>query len=180
MSHELLISRMRSHRGPEVASLDEFFAQSGQDVFNRMNDVARQSPQVVDDAAVDWAVSRIGESPGSVFYLLLNIAWKDESRREKMIARYRSLMAAHPQAALKCAGYNLHEYNQLLDAEWMAAADGLFDHDPDGTWGIFESAAMYQSHLITPALTDAFEARRAAMPRDYFVSMVSLARLRPD
>jgi hypothetical protein len=37
-------------------------------------------------------VSRIAESPGSVFYLFLNLAAKDEKRREAMIARFRSLM----------------------------------------------------------------------------------------
>ena len=180
MSHELLISRMRLHRGPEVRSLDEFFAHSGEEVFNRMNDVARQSPQVVDDAAVEWAVGRIGDSPGSVFALLLNIAWKDEERRERMIARYRSLMEAHPKPALACAGYNLHEFHPLLDAQWLADADRLFDHDPDGAWGIFESAAMYEQEFITPALIEAFERRRAAMPRDYFVSLLSLAPRRPE
>ena len=29
MSHKVLISRMRSYRGPEVESLDEYFAQAG-------------------------------------------------------------------------------------------------------------------------------------------------------
>jgi hypothetical protein len=180
MSHQSLISRMRSHRGPEVASLDEYFAQSGNEVFNRMNDVARTSPGTVDDAAVDWAVSRIAESPGSVFALFLNIAAREEERRERMIARYRSLMAAHPGPALRCAGHNLHEYHRLLDAEWLAAADRMFDLDPEGAWGIFESAALYEKRLVTPALIEAFELRRSGMPLDYFASMFSLAVERPE
>jgi hypothetical protein len=180
MSHQSLISRMRSHRGPEVASLDEYFAQSGQEVFNRMNDVARMSPGTVDDAAVDWAVSRIAESPGSVFALFLNIAAREEERRARMIGRYRSLMAAHPGPSLHCAGTNLHEYHRLLDAEWLEAADRMFEQDPEGAWGIFESAALYEKHLITPALIEAFELRRSGMPRDYFVSMLSLAVDRPE
>jgi hypothetical protein len=177
MDHKALISRMRSRHGPEVETLDEYLAEAGQEVFNRLNDVARSSPTSVDDAAVEWVVSRIAEAPGSVFYVLLNIAARDENRRERMIARYRSLMETHPAPALRCAGYNLHEYHRLLDAGWLAAADRLFDHDPEGAWGIFESAAMYEREFVTPELIEAFEKRRAAMPVDYFVSMLSLQLL---
>ena len=180
MSHEHLISRMRSHRGPAASTLEEYFAQAGQEVFNRMNDVARASAKLVDDAAVDWAVGRMADAPGSVFHLFIAIAANDEERRGKMIDRYRSLLEKWPKEGLGCAGYNLHEFNRLLDAEWMSAADRLFDHNPEGAWGIFESAAMYRQQFITPALIDSFEARRAAMPRDYVVSMLSLAGDRPE
>jgi hypothetical protein len=180
MSHESLLARLRSHRGPEVSTLDEYFKTSGQEAWNRLNDVARGNPGAVDDEAVEWAAARIADAPGSLFHLLLTIAAKDEERRARMIARFRSLMPAHPGPALHCAGYNLHEYNFLLDDEWLAAADALFDHNPEGAWGIFESAAMYQKKYVSSALIDAFEARRAALPRDYFVSMLSLAGKRPE
>lgn len=180
MGHESLISRMRSHRGPEVASLDEYFAQSGVDVFHRMADVARSNPNLIDDAAVDWAMTRAAEGPGSVFSMLLNLAAKAEPRRAALMARARSLLEAHPQPVLHSAGYWFHEFHYLLDEGWLAAADRLFDRDPEGGWGVFEAAAMYERELITPALIEAFEARRAAMPLDYFVSMVSLARHRPE
>jgi hypothetical protein len=179
MSHQALISLMRSRRGPEVGTLEEYFKEKGQEAWNRLNDVAHGNPSAVDDGVVEWAAARMAEAPGSFFYLLLNIAAKDENRREGMIARYRSLMPVHPGPALRCAGHNLHEYNFLLDDEWLAAADALFEHDPEGAWGIFEAAAMYRPKYVTPALVDAFEARRAAMPRDYFVSMLSLAGERP-
>jgi hypothetical protein len=180
MSHEPLISRMRSHRGPEAASLDEYFAASGVDVFHRMADVARSSPGMVDDAAVDWAMARAAESPGSVFAILVNVAAKAEPRRPAMLARARTLLEAHPQPVLHSAGYWFHEFHYLLDEGWLAAADRLFDRDPEGGWGIFEAASMYERELITPGLIEAFERRRAAMPLDYFVSMVSLARHQPE
>lgn len=180
MTHEQLISRMRSHRGPEAASLEEYFTNSGADVFHRMADVARSSPGLIDDVAVDWAMSRAAGSPGSVFAILVNLMAKAPERRAALLARCRSLLDAHPGPVLHSAGYWFHEFHPLLDEGWLAAADRLFDRDPEGAWGIFEAASMYESELITPALIESFEARRAAMPLDYFVSLVSLARQQPE
>jgi hypothetical protein len=180
MDQRSLISRMRSHRGPEFKTLDEYFAQAKLEVFNRMNDVARSSPADVNDEAVEWAVSRMDASPGSIFYLLLTLAAKDLGRRPAMIARYRTLMKVYPEPALKVAGHHLHEYHYLIDGEWLGAADKLFDQYPTGAWGIFEAAAMYEQVFMSPALVDAFEARRAAAPLSYFKSMLSLAPGRPE
>lgn len=175
MDHHPLLSMLKSHRGPDAATLDEYFDRAGQEAWNRLNDLARRSWKAVGDEVLDWAEKRMAETPGSYFYLLLNIAMKDDERRAALVARYRRLLPVHPKEGLRCAGYNLHEYNALLDDDWLAAADAHFDHDADGAWGIFESAAMYRPKFITPALVDRFEARRAAMPKDYFVSMLSLA-----
>src|SRR6185503_16415378 len=144
MSQERLLSMLRSRRGPEVASLDEYFQKSGQEVFDRMNDVARRTPGAIDEEALAWALKNIAHSPASVFFLLINIAAGDEARRDATLARYRELMKEHPGPALRVAGIHLHEYNRLLDGEWIDAADRLFDHEPEGAWGIFESAAMYR------------------------------------
>jgi len=171
---------MRSHRSPEVHSLDEYFEKFGWEAFNRLNDVARQSPKTVDEEAIEWAVKRIAEGPGSVFYLLLNIAARDPERQASMIARYRSLLDAHPKEGLDCAGTNLHEYHPLLDAEWLAAGVRLFDHSPEGAWDLFKAASMYESHLITPELLAVFEARRNARPFEYAVCMLSLGHRYPE
>jgi hypothetical protein len=85
----------------------------------------------------EWAVGRIGDSPGSVFALLLNIAWKMRSAGEDDRA-IPEPDGGSSEAGAGVAGYNLHEYHPLLDAQWLADADRLFDHDPDGAWGIFE------------------------------------------
>jgi len=180
MSHEHLLSRMRQHRGPEVRTLDEYFEKSGQEAFNRLNDVARQSPQLIDEDAVEWAVKRIADAPGSVFYLFLTVAFKDPARRPAMIDRCRSLLDTYPEKGIGCAGYNLHEYHPLLDAEWLAAAVRLFDHNPEGAWSIFKAASMYESHLITPELVEVFEARRGVRPFEYAVCMLSLGHRYPD
>jgi hypothetical protein len=175
MSDEPLLSMLRGGRGPEVATLEEYFAKEGQKAWNRLNDIARGSAGSVGDDMIEWASRRMAETPGSFFYLLLTLAAKDKERRDKMIALYRRLMHDHMGAALHCAGYNLHEYHYLLDPEWLETARVQFDHNPEGAWGILESAAIYEPHLVLPAHIDAFEARRAAMPKDYFVTMLSLA-----
>jgi hypothetical protein len=180
MSHELLLSRMRMHRSPDYRTLDEYFEHSPQEVFNRMNDVARQSPELVDEEAVEWAIRRIENFSGSVFALLFNLAAKNRARGASLIARYRSLMEAHPATGLGCAGHYLHEYHPLFDDEWLVAAVRYFDHNPEGAWDMFKAASMYESHLITPELVEAFEARRTAGPRNYVVSMLSLGHRYPD
>lgn len=180
MTHRSLIAAMRSRRGPEVESLDAYLEQFGFEVFNRLNDVARSSPELVDGAAVEWAVGHADRSPGSVLALLLNLSAKDPDRRAELRGPCRTLLAAHPAEGLRCAGYNLHEHHFLLDDEWLAAAHELFDQDPEGAWGIFESASMYEPHLIREEHLASFEARRPSMPRDCFVCLLSLALHRAD
>jgi hypothetical protein len=180
MSHELLISRMRSRQSSELRTLEEHFERFGLETFNRMNDVARQSPGVVDEEAVEWAVKRIADAPGSVMYLLLTIAWKDEPRRASMIARYRTLLEAYPKEGLQVAGIHLHEYHPLLDEEWLAAAVRLYEHNPGGAWDLFKAASVYESRLITRDLVDVFEARRAARPFEYSCCMLSLGHRFPE
>ncbi len=169
-----LLSQIRDRRGPEAATLDEYLAKAGHEAWNRLRDVARRSPEAVTDEAVECAARRAAEAPGSFFALLLDLAARNPARRERLVLRFRELMPLHPGPALGAAGYNLHEYQAILDEGWITIARDFFDHNPEGAWGIVESAAMYQKHLVTDAIVDAFEPRRAAMPRDYFVTMFSL------
>lgn len=171
---------MRGHRGPEVDTLEEYFSQAGQEAWNRLGDVARSSPTSVGDDVVEWVSKRIAESPGSLLFIMITIAARDEDRRERMVARCRELFSAYPGEALRVGGYNLHEYHRLLDDPWLALAHGQFDRHPKGAWGIFEAASMYEHRLIRPEHIESFESRRAAAPREYFVSMLSLARHHPD
>lgn len=180
MSHSALISLMRSHRGPEVSTLEEYFKQAGQEAWNQLNDVSRRRPELVDDDVVEWTLARMTQAPHSMFYLLLNLSAKDEHRKARLIDRYHELLKGFPGPGLHVAGINLHEYNHLLDERWLATADSLYEYSPEGAWGIFESAAMYRPKFVTPELVFTFERRRSGGPRDYFRSMLSLARWWPE
>ncbi|MBV8878522.1 MAG: hypothetical protein JO332_01030 [Planctomycetaceae bacterium] len=180
MNHEQLISRMRQRHEPQLKTLDDYYTIAPGEVMNRLCDVGRQSPQLIDAAALEWASRHLGDHAGSFFALLINLAARDKERRASLLAQYLSLVPQHPGPALHTAGYYLHEYHVLLDAGWIALADRDFDHDPEGAWGIFEAASMYEWEFITPRDIDRFEARRARGPRDYFVSMLSLGDHWPD
>src|SRR5262249_4882035 len=80
----------------------------------------------------------------------------------------------HPSDALRVAGHHLHEYNRLLDRDWLETADRLFDRNPEGAWGLLGAAAMYQPQVIPPGCLDRFEPRRGARPRYYLITMLSL------
>ncbi len=166
---------MRQRHEASLRTLDDYYAVAPGEVLNRMCDVGRQSPSLVDEAAIDWASRHLDEHAGAFFALLIQIAARDEGRRAALLARYQALLRDHPSPALSAAGYHLHEHNALLDAGWIDLADRHFDANPDGAWGLFESAAMYRPAFITPDHVDRFEQRRATLPRDYFVSMLSLA-----
>ncbi len=172
-----LLNHLRGYRGPEAATLDEYFDRAKQEAWNRMCDAARGNARIVDDAAIEVAVRRRAEAPGSFFALLIYIAAKDAERRDAMIALFRKHLPEHPGRALAAAGYNLHEFHRLLDRQWIADARAHFDADPEGAWGILESAAMYERHCVSPEDVDWFEARRATLPRDYYVVMLSLGHV---
>jgi hypothetical protein len=180
MSHETLIAHLRQNRGPEASSLDEYFAEAKQGGWNRLVEIARGYGNLIDDTVIEWASSHMDLSPGSFFSLLINLAAKDESRRERLVALYRERMAACPGPALGVAGYYLHEWCRILEPGWLAVAQTYFDHEPEGAWGILESASLYRQDLVTDAQVDWFEARRATMPRDYYVVLLSLAGHRPE
>ncbi|HLY09461.1 MAG TPA: hypothetical protein VKW04_09185 [Planctomycetota bacterium] len=175
MNHEQLISRMRQRHEATLKTLDEYYAHAKGEVLSRLCDVGRQSPSLVDDAAIEWASRHLDEYAGAFFALLIQIAARDEGRRKTLLARCKAMLPEHSPAGLGAAGYHLHEHNALLDPEWIELADRLFDRNPDGAWGIVESAAMYRPSVLTPDTVDRFEKRRASIPRDYFVSMLSLA-----
>src|SRR5579863_1506258 len=180
MSHENLISLMRSHRGPRVDSLDAYFDEAGPEAWYRLIDVARMQPTLVDDQALDCARARVAQAPGCFFALLLTLAARDEPRKGMSLELFRRFLPEHPAEALQMAGIHLHEYCRLLDEEWLSTADRLFDRNPEGAWGIFESASMYRSNLVTDPQIESFEERRRERPRAYFVSLLSLAAQRPD
>jgi hypothetical protein len=167
---------MRQRHQAPFKSLDEYYADSGGEVLNRMCDVACMSPSLVDDAAIEWASRHLDQNAGAFFAMLIELAARDEARRAPLLELYRRLLPEHPERGLGAAGYRLHEHHRLLDPAWIDLADRHFDRNPEGAWGIFESAAMYEDSLLTPELMDRFEARRATMPGDYFVSILSLAQ----
>jgi hypothetical protein len=181
MSQRTLLNRIRGNRGREAATLDEYFDNEGLNAWGRLRDVARGgATDLIDHEAIVWASRRIAESPAAFFALLLDISAKDEKRREPLFRLFCERMPEYPAAALGAAGYNLHEYNRILKVEWLDVAQKYFDHDPEGAWGVFESAAMYRPKLVSDERIDWFETKRATMPRDYFVSMLSLARHWPE
>ncbi len=167
-------------RGTEGETLDEYFDRAKHEAWSLLRQTARSHSGAVDAVAIELAVRRRAESPGAFFALLLDIAFKDVERRPLMIALFQTHLPEMPGPAMSAAGYNLHEYNYLLSADWIALARTHFDADPEGAWGIAESAAMYQPHCLTPNDVDWFEARRATLPRDYFVIVLSLASRWPD
>ncbi len=180
MSHEQLISHLRQRQHPPLKTLDEYYAEAGAEVLNRMCDVARRSPEMVDNAALEWAAGHLDSSAGAYFALLIHMMAKDEERRPALRALFRTHLPGQEGPALRAAGYNLHEHCRMLDAEWLDLADRCFDMNTEGAWGIVESAAMYRADLLTPEFVDRFEARRATRPRDYFVTMLSLAGRWPE
>jgi hypothetical protein len=50
--HRRLLSRLPERRGPEIASLEAWFAEHGQNAWNRLHDVGRSDPALIDDEAV--------------------------------------------------------------------------------------------------------------------------------
>ena len=175
MTRHPILGFVQGHRGFESGSLDDYFDKAGTEAWSLVRQMGRSNPGIVDESVLELATRRIAESPGAFFALLLDIAFKDPARRADMIGRFRRLFSAYPGPALGAAGYNLHEYHALLDPAWIAVAREHLDANPEGAWGIVEAAAMYEHDCLTPADVDWLETRRATMPRDYFVVMLSLA-----
>jgi hypothetical protein len=163
-----------------LPTLDEFFAERGQRAWDRLCDAARAGPDLITDEVVEWASRRSDQAPGSLFAGFLNVAARDDRRRDELIGRCRRLAEARPGAVLGAAGFHFHEHNRLLDEEWLRLAEVHFDAHTEGAWGIFEAAAMYRPDLILPSHLGLFEARRSSLPRDYFVCLFSLAGHWPD
>lgn len=146
--------------------------------WHRLREAARANPAVVDGEVLDWLAAHIAQEPRTVFAALLDVAGRDEQRAPVIVARYRELMKSHPGPALGAAGYNLHEYNHLLDRQWIADARALFDHDVEGAWGIALAASAYAPEVLAPEDVDWFEAR--ADSGDYFRLMFQLAESDPS
>jgi len=180
MDQKNLLSMLRTRRSPEVDTLDEYFAQAPDEAWERLFDVACSHTKALDDEALEWAIARMAASPGTVFAVLINLAAKEEDRRKPLLDRYLALLPFHPERGLGVAGYQMHQHNRLLEEPWLDAALAHYERNPEGAWGVFESAAMYRPRLIRPDHVEAFEARRAGMPVDYFTSMLSLAGHRPE
>ena len=78
MPFESLLDQLRRRRGPEAASLDEYFDKAGPEAWNRLVDLARQNPSSVAPDVVAWAAERRSQAPNSFFALLVNLAARDE------------------------------------------------------------------------------------------------------
>ncbi len=180
MSDDALIQQLRQGRGPQAASLEEYFAAAKQSAWNELRNLARRAPGAVSDEVIDWTSKRLDEAPGSFFALLLDVAAKDPERRGRLIERFRREFPRHPKEALDAAGYNLHEYHDLLDRGFVDLALAHHDASPEGAWGILESTSMYEAQLLSPADLEAFHARRGGWPRDYAVCLLSLAKRWPE
>jgi len=180
MSHQQLLSHLRQRQHPPITTLDEYYAEAGPEVLNRMCDVARRSPGLIDAAALEWAAGRLDGAAGPYFALLINLIAKDAERRSALRELFRKHAADHPADALRVAGHWLHEYCRHLDPEWIDWADRLYDQNPEGSWGVVYSAAQYRPELLSPALLDRFEPRRSTQPRAYFITLFSLAHHDPE
>ena len=180
MSHESLIHQLRQGRGPQAATLEDYFSQAKHAAWNELRNLARRSAGSVPDDVIEWTSKRLEESPGSFFALLLDVAAKDKERRGAMIERFHRHFPRHPKEALDAAGYNLHEYHYLLDRAFVDLALAHHDASPEGAWGILESTSMYEAQLLTPADLEAFHARRAGWPKDYAVCLFYLAKRWPE
>ncbi|MCC6741932.1 MAG: hypothetical protein IT452_23130 [Planctomycetia bacterium] len=180
MSETSLIGHIRGWRGPDAATLDEFVEKAGNEAFSRLCDAARSSPEQFDAGVLAWLEERAEKAPWAAVCCFLHVANKDWRRRRELNEAARRVIARFGGQGLGAAGYHLHECHVAMDDEWLAAARAWFDADPEGAWGILEAAAMYEPEFVLPAHVDWFEARRATMPRDYAVVMLSLARHWPD
>jgi len=174
--HRRLLSCLPERRGPEVASLEAWFAAHGAQAWNRLHDVGRGDPTLIDDDAVAIAATHAAVSPGSHAALLIMLAARDESRRQRLVDQCLTLVGQHPGPALRAAGYQLHEYHRLIDGRWISAAKNHYASDNDGAWGVFEAAAMYQPDFLTPQDIPWLDDRRHDQPRDHAVVMLSLAK----
>jgi hypothetical protein len=156
---------MRAARGAET--FEAAMAADLYEFWNRICDVAREQPQMFSGAQVEWIVRHLDARPSGAFTALLNLAGRDPGRAAGLCRTYRDLLARHPKEGLASAGYNLHEYNHLLDDEWIAAARGWYDENPEGAWGIMSAAGMYRASLLTPATIAWFEDRAEGHPENY-------------
>ena len=161
-------------------SLEEYLLQKQQAAWDRIRNLAPRYAHLLDDEMLDWLAGRIDQAPHSYCALLLDVAAADEHRQEQVVKRFRQLLPAHAEAALSAAGYNLHRYCRLLDGTWIDDALRYVDVVPEGAWGIFTAAAMYQPSAIAQAHLDGFTARRAAFPREYCTALLALAGHRPE
>jgi hypothetical protein len=171
---------MRQRNDPSIKTLDEYYAEVQGQVLSRMCDVGRQSPQLIDEAALEWASRHLDDYAGTFFYLLIVLMARDEERRASMRTLFLKAMPDHLAVALGVAGTHLHEYQAMLDREWIDLADRHYDSNPEGAWGIMDSAAMYRPSLLKPEDVDRYESRRAGAPKSYFVTLLYLARFWED
>ncbi|HEX3133465.1 MAG TPA: hypothetical protein VHX44_07765 [Planctomycetota bacterium] len=174
--HRRLLSRLPERRGAEIASLEAWFAEHGQNSWNRLHDVGRNDPTLIDDEAVAIATTHAAESPGSHAALLIMLAARDEKRRKLLVDACLAHLARHPGPTLRAAGYQLHEYHCLIDARWIAAAKTHYTCDTEGAWGVLEAAAMYESEFLTADDIPWLDARRHDQPRDHAIALLSLAK----
>src|SRR5882757_8506589 len=99
---------MRQRNDSSIKTLDDYYAEVQGQVISRMCDVGRQSPHLIDEAALEWASRHLDDYAGTFFHLLIVLMARDEDRRAPLRALYLKLLPGHPADALRVAGYLLH------------------------------------------------------------------------
>src|SRR5437868_11576277 len=99
MDPRILLNSLRTRRSIEVDTLEEYFAQAPAEAWERLFAVACSNTKAVDDEALEWAIARMGASPGTVFAVLIKISAMDEDRRKHLLDRYLALLPIHPEQA---------------------------------------------------------------------------------
>jgi len=168
--------RNRDFKTPaDLVGLTTLLDAQGEKAWDQLRDSARRSPSVFSDQALALLGEHASEAPRTFFALLLDIAARDPLRHDVAVALFMRLMPVHVAEALASAGYNLHEYCRILSADWVALAMRHVDANPQGAWGILDSAAMYRPGLILPEHGAWMDAHRGGAPRSFFIAMFSLA-----
>jgi hypothetical protein len=178
--HRQLLTSLRENHQPVAEDLATWFAERVGRNWDRLFQVGRRDPGLVDDDALDLAAAYGAERALELAALLIMIAGRDPKRSEALNTRCLAEVAKHPAASLRAAGYHLHEYHRLIDARWIAAARTHYDHDPAGAWGILSAAAMYESEFLDPGCIPWLAARQQGEPERSAVVLLSLAKHWPD
>jgi len=178
--HHHLLSRLYDRHGPVVESLEDWFSQRGSRAWDRLHDLGRNDPALIDEEVLAAAAGHRAQCPGGHAALLIMLAARASDRRASLMERCLAHLEEYPGPTLQAAGYHLHEYHRLIDARWIAAAMTHLDGVGEGAWGVVEAAAMYQPDFLSFEQIAWLDERRAAMPRDHAVIVFSLAGHWPE
>lgn len=174
-----IIDHLHDRRGARPGTLDQWFAAQGDRGWDPFYRLARESPALLDEAALDLLDGQAAEHPGALTALLIGLAATDGARRAALSDRCRSHLRRHPVNALAVAGNRLHEFHRVLDPAWIAIAREAYVHHPEGAWGILRAAALYETHLLDLGLLPWLREHRGDAPEAFAVVLLSLALAHP-